>query len=270
MSEQDNTDIASVGADPALAGEGAETETETAEAASVTAYVAKSNLGLMAVQTGSLLAFMGIVGLYITIILLTGWKFGRKKILVAVGLFGGLYPLLQYVFNLLAIKSISGDIEPVNALKTLYPVAFVIIFYGLLNVFPGWTAVFSNTIGLMIMKMGKVDELLNGPKDSKEPGILRHTKGSDSKLANQIFGSNVNFLNTLHNKDRDRGDADGYREVLAKLPKVFDMSNKDKVDKFTSMMATRHVVSESVWVLLVGLTFSISSCMSLVSSLNLT
>jgi hypothetical protein len=225
---------------------------------------AAPEMGLMAVQTGNLVVFIGMIVVYTAVLILFGVNREWKTILAAA--FFLLYVGVQYGFNYLAVNTINKDIKPgLPALKALYPVAFLGIFYILLSAFPAWTSVFGNTVGLLYVKFAGVNKILNG--DGSEDGLLRQDK--ESKIAGKMFGSNTNFINTVNTPGKSRIDPECYAQAIREMPKAFNMTKTDLIDKFSALMVKRHVISESIWLLLVGIAFSVSSCMSLVSGMEL-
>lgn len=222
---------------------------------------------VLAVQTANVLVFLGLAALYMIVPMVFGLSRFWKTVFA--GLVFLVYAGSQFGFNYLAVNSINSRRSATDKLadagKALYPIAFLLIFYVLLSVFPAWTAVFGNTFGLLFVKMMGVNRILNGEGAGK--GLLR--QDTESEMVGKMFGSSTNFINTVHNPNYQRIDPECYASIIRTMPKAFHTDRKELVDKFSGLMVKRHIFSEGIWLALVGLAFSVSSCMSLVSGMEM-
>lgn len=155
-----------------------------------------------------------------------------------------------------------------QGLKASVPVIVMLgSIYVILMMFPGWLSVFSNTLGLAYIKMFGITRLLNGTKN--EPGLLNIDK--ESRFINMIYGNNMNFLNNY--APDNIFDTESHYETLLKLfqsgifnPKILQgnlsinaIKSNDRAKEFTSLMKQKYYFSELMWLLLIGLGFSVST-----------
>lgn len=215
------------------------------------------------VQSFNIVGFLSILLIYVLSFMLNdGISVGIKHIIAGIAFVS--YTILQFVSNLMLTKSISGSYDVGNAISGMYPVLFLFGFYLLLQIFPGWYSVFNNTIGLLFLNMMGINTLFNGPNGGGG-GLLKQT--NDSLLINRIYGNNVNFLNKVNDPNYNLFDKECYLSQIRKMTDVFN-TNPALLEQFGTLMKRRHIVSEVMWLLVIGITFSVSSCIMLITGMK--
>lgn len=169
-------------------------------------------------------------------------------------------------------KTVNPEKDTLYHIKQGFKAATPVIFmlgsiYVILMMFPGWLSVFSNTLGLAYIKMLGITTLLNGTKN--ESGLLNIDK--ESRFINMIYGNNMNFLNNY--APENIFDTNSHYETLLSLfksgvfnPKILNgglslnsVMNNDLTKQFISLMKQKYYFSELMWLLLIGLGFSVST-----------
>lgn len=227
----------------------------------------------------SYISFLGVMSIYLIITLFTtmGNDYISKDFIFVGAML--VYACVQYMLNVAISKQTHKQQKPgyhyKRAISGLIPIIMIFIFYLILWFVPGWLSVFSNTLGLLYLKIRGTSKLVNDN--------LLNVKDKNSKLINMIFGHNSNFLNRfipknifsmsdhydlvldciksgIFKKELINGSPENYTgnsfiSLNGEKPKVV---NKD-ITNFVSYLVQRNVISEFIWIVLIGLGFSVSS-----------
>lgn len=216
-----------------------------------------------ALQATSYGMFIILLVLYEIIIIYTDFN----KHIVAGCLFS-IYIGVQYFLNYAISKKVNPGGHVIKAVKGILPgVLMLLPMYGLINVFPHWLEVFSNTFGLLYIKFRGIDKLLNGTEE--KPGLLFMDK--ESRLANAIYGNNVNWLNQFRQSQTYNIESYYYEierlfkenifnsEILSGKIGIENIKSNPDTKKFAELMIQKYKISEFLWLLLIGLGFSVST-----------
>lgn len=168
--------------------------------------------------------------------------------------------LVQVATNTVAIRTICGQIDMNRViLATVIPwTAIFGILIMLLNVFPGWKAPFSNTIGYLMIR-GDASEIvpkifkgkMTADKSGEFAQALEYIYDDQSLLINEITPMNFDSFwdkMTKSNLIRDTAQIDTYKQKLRNLVKLKDL------------------IATGIWYLLAGLLVTSFSYQNMISA----
>ena len=173
----------------------------------------------------------------------------NKKNIVYTLIYMGLVLSGTYFINLRISQALCHDdgIQHYNIFfATVLPwlIIFVILYF-LLELFPGWVAPFSNTIGYSVVKILGVETFLENvlnkePEDKTIISAIEKIKSHKAKIINEFDDDRNNFEN-FFKKFKDE-----------KLSDEIDIKTSEDIIQLFKLINIKFIVGKMVWYILAG------------------
>ena len=173
----------------------------------------------------------------------------NKKNIVYTLIYMGLVLSGTYFINLRISQALCPDdgIQHYNIFfATVLPwlIIFVILYF-LLELFPGWVAPFSNTIGYLVVKILGVETFLENvlnkkPEEETIINAINKIKSHKAKIINEFDDDRNNFEN-FFKKFKDE-----------KLSDEIDIKTSEDIIQLFKLINIKFIVGKMVWYILAG------------------
>lgn len=175
----------------------------------------------------------------------------NKKNIVYTLIYMGLVLSGTYFINLRISQALCRDdsIQHYNIFfATVLPwlIIFVILYF-LLELFPGWVAPFSNTIGYLVVKILGVETFLENvlnkePEDNSIINAINKIKSHKAKIINEFDDDRNNFEKFFKK----------FQEEKLSDENIIDIKTSEDIIQLFKLINIKFIVGKMVWYILAG------------------